>query len=197
MKIGDRFEKITTKAFYKVLETNSNGKIVLQRLINGSKSDNLLIVDDLNSFKAFKPIENTISFFDDNYDFLSTLYESPVEYEGVIYPSVEHAFQASKTNEEKDIQKILSISSPLKVKVLGKAIKEKEGWKENQYNEMYKICLNKFKNNEELKLALLDTKDMNLINGGEDTYWGYSKDKECGDNNLGKILMEIRKELSN
>ena len=35
--------------------------------------------------------------FDGDYAFLSNFYESPCKFEGDIYPTVEHAFQAAKT----------------------------------------------------------------------------------------------------
>lgn len=194
-KVGDRVEKMSTHSFYKIIEMNSDGKgkVKLQRLVNGSKSDNIIEVDDLNSFKLVKPIEDTISYFDDNFDFLSNLFMTPVEYDGVIYPSAEHAFQASKVSSEDEREKIRNLSSSMKAKVIGKTLKPEKEWEDDKYNKMYCICLNKFKNNDELKNQLISTKSLNLVNGGEDSYWGVNKDS--GENNLGKILMQIRKEL--
>ena len=81
----------------------------------------------------------------------------------------------------------------MKAKVIGKTLKPEKEWEDDKYNKMYCICLNKFKNNDELKNQLISTKSLNLVNGGEDSYWGVNKDS--GENNLGKILMQIRKEL--
>jgi predicted NAD-dependent protein-ADP-ribosyltransferase YbiA (DUF1768 family) len=39
----------------------------------------------------------TIDEFCGKYDFLSNFYLADVEYEGIIYPTVEHAFQAAKS----------------------------------------------------------------------------------------------------
>ena len=70
MKVGDRVEKMSTRTHYKIIDLNVGGKVLLQRLVNGGKSDNFIKVDDLNSFKLFKPIAETISFFDDDVAFL-------------------------------------------------------------------------------------------------------------------------------
>lgn len=194
MKVGDRVERMATHANYKIIDMNQGGKIVLQRLINGGKCENIIKVNDLSSFRLFKPIKDTISFFDDDYDFLSNLFKSPTEFDGDTYPSVEHAFQASKTNSKEEREKLKNISSPLKAKVFGMQIKPDKEWEKQKYNYMYSICLSKFKNNEDLKRRLLETNDLTLINSCNDTYWGISKD--VGENNLGKILMDIRKELT-
>lgn len=53
----------------------------------------------------------------------------------------------------------------------------------------------KFTQHEKLKRRLLDTGDAILIeNTKKDYFWGCGEDGS-GENNLGKILMEVRKEL--
>ena len=195
MKIGERVEKISTKAHYRILDTSVDGRIVLQRLIIGGNSENVLEVDDLRAFKLVREFKDTISFFDGDYSFLANSFESPVEYEGIKYSSVEHAFQASKTDNKEEKEKIMNASSPTKARVIGRRVTKKDNWEDTKNDIMYQICLNKFKDNEELKKKLLSTGNYNLINGNtsEDTYWGVCK--EVGDNYLGKILMQIREEL--
>jgi ribA/ribD-fused uncharacterized protein len=201
MRPGERVEKKSTKTHYKIIEINSKGKIILQRLVNGSKSDSTLIVDDLNSFKVVKPIENTVLFFDDEYDFLSNLFEEEVIHNGIKYPSAEHAFQAMKTSDVNEQSKIIEASSPSKAKLLGRKLTIKDNWEKIQEKEMYEVCLSKFKNNENLKKKLLDTGNLTLVNGnsGGDNYWGMYIDKDImdGDNKLGRILMQVREELKN
>lgn len=44
--------------------------------------------------------ENNVKIIDSfhgEYAFLSNYYDSPIFYDGILYPSVEHAFQAAKT----------------------------------------------------------------------------------------------------
>ena len=38
-----------------------------------------------------------IGEFDGKFRFLSNFYPSPIFYDGILYPTVEHAFQAAKT----------------------------------------------------------------------------------------------------
>ena len=60
---------------------------------------------------------------------------------------------------------------------------------------MYQIVKCKFEQNEDLKIKLLNTGNSELIEGNTwgDKIWG--KVNGVGQNNLGKILMRIRKEL--
>ena len=60
---------------------------------------------------------------------------------------------------------------------------------------MYEIVKAKFEQNEDLRKRLINTGDEELIEGNTwgDKIWG--KVKGEGQNNLGKILMRVRKEL--
>ena len=64
-------------------------------------------------------------------------------------------------------------------------------------NFLNNILCCKFKDNHSLRQALLDTKDVHLIEGNNwgDTYWGVCKGIGC--NKLGEILMQIREEIKN
>ena len=59
--------------------------------------------------------------------------------------------------------------------------------------------IHKFTQHDDLKALLLATGDANLEEGNtwNDTFWGVDLANGCGQNNLGKILMKIRGELSN
>ena len=61
---------------------------------------------------------------------------------------------------------------------------------------MYEIVKDKFSRNPELRVKLLNTGDIELIEGNYwgDTFWGVCNGK--GENHLGKILMRVRKELA-
>ena len=60
---------------------------------------------------------------------------------------------------------------------------------------MYDVCKQKFTENEDLKIKLLQTGLEPIVEGNTwgDTYWG--KCKGVGQNKLGQILMRIRNEL--
>jgi len=136
-----------------------------------------------------------IEEFQNKYRFLSNFYYSPVEYEGIIYPSNEHAFQAAKTLDI-ETRKIMSkINTPDEVKHYGRRVDLRKDWEDVKLQVMYDIVKIKFFSNEILKRKLIDTYDEELVEGNywNDFYWGICKGK--GENHLGKILMKVREEL--
>ncbi len=195
MKIGDRIEKLSTKSFYKVVDFNSSkGEITLQRLVSGQNVDKTEVIKDLGGYKVIRPKENEISYFDGDYAFLSNFYEHPVEYDGKVYPSNEHAFQAAKSLSDKDRESIKNQPSPSRAKFAGRKVNLRTDWEDVKVDIMYEICKSKFQD-EKLKKMLLDTGDQILVEGNtwKDDFWGKCSDN--GQNHLGQILMKIRDEL--
>lgn len=72
-------------------------------------------------------------------------------------------------------------------------------WEEVKLDVMRDVVFAKFFQNPELAKRLLATGGSNLIEGNNwhDTFWGVDSETGEGQNNLGKILMEIRAELKN
>lgn len=120
-------------------------------------------------------------------------YPCEVEFEGLVYPSSEHAFQAAKTLNLK-LRKIFTLKemTPAQSKYLGREIKMRPDWEAVKDDIMYRCVLAKFED-PILRQRLLDTGDQELIEGNTwgDTYWGVCKGK--GRNMLGKTLMAVRK----
>lgn len=136
-----------------------------------------------------------IDKFDGEYEFLSNFYQHPVFYDGQVWASNEHAFQAAKTDDLIEKLRIKSALTPGQAKRLGRIAPLKANWELIKVKVMYDICFKKFSQSEELKKKLLDTGDQELIEGNywNDTFWGVCEGK--GQNHLGKILMQIREEL--
>lgn len=109
-------------------------------------------------------------------------------------PSNEHGYQALKATNFNDFFKIINCATPGEAKRLGKRIPLRQDWEAAKLPVMRSLCRKKFDINP-LMTALLDTGDAELIEGNwwGDTYWGVCKG--VGENHLGKILMQIRKEL--
>lgn len=135
-----------------------------------------------------------ITSFRDEYFFLSNFYICDIEYNGFKYTSVEAAFQAQKCLD-KNVMAEFTTMTPGQAKKCGCKVKLREDWESVKINIMEEIVRVKFTSNGELKQMLLDTQDMELIEGNNwnDRFWGVCKGK--GQNNLGKILMKIRDEL--
>lgn len=127
--------------------------------------------------------------------FMSNFYPSQIVYEGVTYPSVEHAFQAAKTHDKKLRKWISSLNKPADAKKEGRNLKLREDWEQVKNDIMKELVRLKFKCHPSLRQKLLDTGDSYLeeTNTWGDTYWGVCRGK--GKNVLGKLLMEVRSEL--
>lgn len=137
---------------------------------------------------------NPIVGFNKRYFFLSNFFPCEVEYNGIMYNNAESAFQSQKTNDKVE-RYPFSNMSPRDAKKHGRKIQLRPDWEYVKENEMYRICLAKFTQNEELQHMLLATGNRYLeeANNWNDTEWGTVNG--YGTNKLGKILMRIRKEL--
>ncbi len=137
-----------------------------------------------------KPIKE----FQGKYRFLSNFWPCEIKHQGIVYPSVEHAFQASKTLSTPERKIIALLQTPGASKRAGRKLVLREDWEDRKNFIMYILLKLKFKDLS-LKKKLLATGDASLIEGNNwgDTYWGICKGK--GKNHLGKLLMKIRNNL--
>lgn len=134
---------------------------------------------------------NVIDKFEEEYFFLSNYFECPVYYMGHKFRSSEAAYQAQKCPSR--TEEFLEISAD-EAKKLGKTVELRADWDDVKDNIMYFIVRNKFIPNDDLMEKLIATGNAELIEGNwwKDTYWGVCDG--IGENKLGKILMQIRKE---
>jgi len=137
-------------------------------------------------------------YFSGDLEFLCNFYKHEFEFEGRIYPTSEHAFQAAKTNQEHEKDGIAGAFTPGLAKKLGRRVKLREDWNEVKNDVMYQVLKAKF-SDKRLRQKLIDTGDMELIEGNTwgDCYWGVDINSGIGENHLGKILMKLREEMSN
>ena len=71
-----------------------------------------------------------INRFDGPYAFLSNFFFSPIEYEGITYPTVEHAFQAAKTLNPIERQAIADLPTPGAAKRAGRQVTLRKDWED-------------------------------------------------------------------
>jgi ribA/ribD-fused uncharacterized protein len=135
-----------------------------------------------------------ISSFTGKHFFLSNFYPCSISYEGIIYPSSEHAYVAAKSDDTRDREYIATINNAGKAKQYSRRLILRDGWDSMRVNVMLDIVSIKFRH-EDLSNALVNTGNEELVEGNYwgDTFWGQSP-IGTGQNNLGKILMEIRSE---
>ena len=134
-----------------------------------------------------------IKEFQGKYRFLSNFYPVFIEYDGKTYPSVEHAYQAAKTLDLKERDKIRQATTPGQAKKLARSITLREDWDDIKYYIMVLLINKKFQL-DPLKAMLLTTGNEELQEGNMwgDIYWGIDLRSGVGENNLGKILMMVR-----
>ena len=139
-----------------------------------------------------------IDSFIGEYDFLSNFYfPCDILFEGKLYPSTEHAFQAAKTLDSAEREKIRRANTPGIAKRLGRSPKEitmRPDCESIKTNVMLQVLRVKFAH-EDLKQKLLATGDAKLVEGNlwGDTCWGVCNG--VGENRLGILLMQVRDEL--
>lgn len=136
-----------------------------------------------------------ITSFSANNRWLSNFWPVKVLLDGVMYPSVENAYQAAKTV-------FLPAREPFVLctagnsKRMGRRLPLRANWEEIKLDVMRDLIRQKFHFKNSLGQKLIRTGDIELIEGNTwgDTYWGVCNGQ--GENNLGKILMEQRAILS-
>lgn len=90
---------------------------------------------------------------------------------------------------------IFRMHNPSDAKKLGRDLTLRPDWEKVKVRLMYEICMCKFMQNPELRDKLLATGESTLIEGNNwgDYFWG--KVNNCGENQLGIILMDVRAKL--
>ena len=143
-----------------------------------------------------KTVPNEIKGFFGQYRFLSNFYPSKVIFEGVEYPTVEHAYQAAKTNDWVLRGYISKMDTPAQAKRAGRTLNTID-WHKRSLKTMEDLVLLKFISNTDLRRLLLMTGDAYLeeTNSWHDTFYGVCDG--VGENHLGKILMKVREKIRN
>ena len=116
-----------------------------------------------------------IDRFEGRNNFLSNFFPAIIEYGGAQYPTVEHAYQAAKTDNLHARQQfqITGDLTPGQAKRMGKLLDLRPHWENLKLGVMYQLVLQKF-TYVDLRHKLLMTKDAELIEGNDwgDTFWG-------------------------
>ena len=115
-----------------------------------------------------------IDSFRGEHRFLSNFYPAPVEFEGITYPTVEHAYQAAKTENPLWRVIILGCETAGEAKRCGRKVPLRKNWNRVRQAVMTNLIWQKFSKHEHLKQKLLATGVQPLIEGNAwgDTFWG-------------------------
>lgn len=128
--------------------------------------------------------------------FLSNFYPCKIIAWGMEFPTAEHVYVASKT-EDRILRKTIStILTPGKVKRFGRNLELRDNWNQIKVRVMRQILKRKFA--DEKLMAMLQSVEGEIVedNPWHDNFWGSCSCSGCADkvkqNTLGKLLMEIR-----
>ena len=146
----------------------------------------------------FRPGSCAICSFRGGDHFLSNFYPFAVDYDGVTYLTVEHAYQAAKTPPVHR-WRIQAAAHPSDAKRLGRKVPLRQDWEVVKNDVMKGLLRQKF-SKAGLAMRLLETGTLVIIEGNNwgDRYWGVcegSDGRHTGKNVLGLMLMEIREEM--
>lgn len=142
-------------------------------------------------------IDDKIASFRGQYRFLSNFFPSPMEYQGKIWPTVEHAYQAAKTLDRNQQEKIRLARTPGIAKRLGRRADLRPDWNDIRVGVMRDLINLRFAQ-PSLREKLMGTGTADLIEGNtwHDNFWGICRCGKCcqhdGLNILGTILMQQR-----
>lgn len=187
---------------FAIQEISPNGDIVL----DVSGQDGVLgeFQNDIRLGPEFlDPVPKEIRFYGRRYAayrFMSNFYACTLLLDGKVWSTVEHYYQAMKTNIESEQEMIRLAHSPGDAKKWGGPpehggkITIREDWNHVKEDVMRKALREKFAD-AHLRQKLMETEDATLIEASpSDYYWGEGA-THTGMNRLGVLLMEIREEI--
>lgn len=152
------------------------------------------------SAKSVPPTQD-IRFYRANekpYGPFSNLFRRPVQFEGVVFPTSEHAYQAGKARKPTVRDWILSAPTPSLAAMAAHGLYVWDvvpDWSRIKFDRMRAVLRAKFDQHADLKELLLSTGNSRLVevgtvNNAVNRLWGEVDGK--GENMLGVMLMELR-----
>jgi len=117
--------------------------------------------------------------------------------DNVFYKTVEHFYQSKKFLDIELQKKVINAETPKEASNIGRDRNNKlrDNWSNIKQDIMLKGVLEKFRQNKDILIKLLNTGTEEIIeNTVDEYYWGCGKDKS-GENNFGKILFKAREIL--
>lgn len=168
------------------------------------KQRNATLAADASRKDTSAEAENVIRFYRANekpYGAFSNLFKRSVEFEGITYPTAEHAYQAGKASRPAVRDWIQAAPSPALAAMAAHGLYTWEvvpNWASIKFERMRGVLRAKFTQHPDLAELLLSTGSARLIETGSvdnavNRLWGEVNGK--GQNMLGVMLMELRAEL--
>ncbi|HRP94949.1 MAG TPA: NADAR family protein [Rhodocyclaceae bacterium] len=160
-------------------------------MINDSYEPENLKMDEIRFYRANeKP-----------YGAFSNLYRRPVEFEGELFTTAEHAYQAGKARKPEVRRWLMAAPTPALLAMAAHGLYVWDiapNWSKIKFERMKGVLRAKFTQHEDLRELLLSTGSARLVesatvNNAVNRLWG--EVNGVGQNKLGQLLMEVRDEL--
>lgn len=138
---------------------------------------------------------DAITSFTGAYRWLSNFAECSVKFQGEVYRTVEHAYQAAKSEDPLYREIVRNCKTPGEAKRFGRVAPISEGWAERKENVMLELTRKKYQH-EYYRQLLIATGSLNIVEGNNwgDNFWGVCNGE--GLNKLGLIIMTVRDEIN-
>lgn len=138
---------------------------------------------------------------DKQYGVFSNLLRRPISFEGEIFPTAEHAYQAGKARKKEVRDWLMAAPSPSLLAMAAHGLYYWDiapGWSTTKFARMKAVLVAKFTQHDDLKQTLLSTGKSRLVEAATvdstvNRLWG--EVNGVGKNMLGVLLMEVREEL--
>lgn len=136
------------------------------------------------------------------YGAFSNLYRREIEFEGEIFATSEHAYQAGKARKPEVRKWLMDAPSPALLAMAAHGLYVWDitsDWSKIKFDRMKRVLQAKFTQHEDLKQLLLSTGTARLVESATvdnavNRLWG--EVNGVGKNKLGELLMEVRAELA-
>lgn len=132
------------------------------------------------------------------YGAFSNLYKRDIEFEGIIYPTAEHAYQAGKARRPAVRDWLMAAPTPSLLAMAAHGLYVWDiapDWSKTKFDRMKRVLLAKYTQHPDLRSLLLSTGTARLVESATvdnavNRLWGEVNGK--GQNKLGGLLMEVR-----
>lgn len=202
-----QLKKIAASAKEKGLDSKVSGnKVVIDSRSYASNELSLVPNNVTTETKQEKLVKGGLAYKGDRSIF-SNFFPAPFRLGGEDYAHVEQYFQYQKAIHHKDdptADRILLLTNPWRIKVLGDGIKPNESWNSKRMKTLYDGVSAKFRQNWPLQNELLKSKGMKLYEATTDPYYGcgigfdskrWNSMDWKGENVAGLVVMKVREEL--
>lgn len=132
-----------------------------------------------------------------NYHWLSNFEKVEITLDGKVWPSVEHYYQAQKSNDPLMQEEFRNYKSAAKTKRKSKKLILRPDWDLIKISVMEKALIEKYKQ-EPFRSKLIETFPSPIVEDSPlDKFWGSGKLSSLGDgqNMMGQLLEKIRADL--